>query len=88
MKVLKQLESEKTWEENTDLFEGDFDFVPEENDDGTVSYVVRKVNKVNNNYLNLNKFIYVHNVQVYCNMLTNLDFLVSWFPITKLIFYI
>lgn len=46
VKVLKQLESEKTWEENTDLFEGDFDFVPEENDDGTVSYIVRKVRNV------------------------------------------
>lgn len=41
--VLKQLESEKTWDEKTDLFEGDFDFVEEENEDGTVSYVIRKV---------------------------------------------
>lgn len=42
VKVLKQMEVEKSWDEK-EVYEGDFDLVEEENEDGTVSYVARKV---------------------------------------------
>ncbi|KAJ8935916.1 hypothetical protein NQ314_012584 [Rhamnusium bicolor] len=39
-KVLKKLEEEKSWDEKTDDFEGDF--VQEIDEDGNISYVIRK----------------------------------------------
>lgn len=39
--IIKQLESDKSWDEKDD-FDGDFDFVREENEDGTVSVVIKK----------------------------------------------
>lgn len=42
VQVLKQMGEEKAWDEN-DLYEGDFDVVKQEDEDGTVSVVVRKV---------------------------------------------
>lgn len=45
MKVLKQLEVEKAWDEKEE-FEGDFDIVKEEDEEGRVSFVTRKVSIV------------------------------------------
>lgn len=39
-KVLKQIEDNKSWDEKTDDFDGDF--VEQENEDGTISYVLQK----------------------------------------------
>lgn len=44
-KVLKEIEVEKAWDEK-EVYEGDFDFVEQDNEDGTVCYVARKVNTI------------------------------------------
>jgi hypothetical protein len=40
-KVLKQLEDDKNWDEKSEDFEGNF--VEQENEDGTISYVIQKL---------------------------------------------
>lgn len=52
------MQKEKAWDEKEE-FEGDFDIVKEENDDGTVSFVTRKVTSC--------KFIILRTESLFCN---------------------